>query len=322
MKKKKFKTSKEYKIERLQFLRKGLTKNWNNLPSYELKPEKLILLKKNTHSWFNVRQSNEFHRKYKVNFETNLLPSTVIKCNKINIIFSKDQKDIIFNWYEGCRIMYNETISYFRKCRLENEPCSSSFMRIRTYILCDAKQRIAERFQVPSHTLDGAIKQACTSYKTCLTHLRLGLIRHFRLRYMKQSKSSQSILLEKTAFKEGTFFPRFLGTYVQNSSNFDYQDVAKDCMLHFNKVTLKITLLVPVEKECKQQPNHNKFLSIDPGIKPFLTCLSNTSLIEIGNNVDSVLRKEFKLLEKAEKSSTISKKSLKKVAFRIHKKNV
>jgi len=117
MKKKKFKTSKEYKIERLQFLRKGLTKNWNNLPSYELKPEKLILLKKNTHSWFNVRQSNEFHRKYKVNFETNLLPSTVIKCNKINIIFSKEQKDIIFNWYEGCRIMYNETISYFRKCR-------------------------------------------------------------------------------------------------------------------------------------------------------------------------------------------------------------
>ena len=316
---KKKKSSSDYKVERLKFLNKGLKLNSKKLPSTELLNENLILNNTETNSWFDIKHSNEFTTDYDIKFKSEKLSTDITSCEKINIIFNEEQKEIIFNWFEGCRIMYNETVSYFRKNSFENLPTDTNFKNIRTYKLKDIKEKIRDQYNVPSHTLDGAIKQACTAYKVGMAHIKKGLIRYFRVRYMKRSKNSQSMLIEKTAFKESSFFTRFLGKEVLNTNNFTYDSVTKDSMLHINKVTNRITLLVPKNNECLKQETNN-FISIDPGTKPFLTCLTNNSLIEVGHNVDSMMRSKFKKIKYMDKSFYNNKKAEKKLTFKTHKK--
>jgi transposase, IS605 OrfB family, central region len=107
---------------------------------------------------------------------------------------------------------------------------------------------------------------------------------------------------------------------IQNTNNFNYDDITKDSMLHINKITNRFTLLVPVDKVCEEQIKNDKFISIDPGTKPFLTCLTNNSVIEIGNNIDPIMRKQFKKLEGLNKTYYNSKKAHKKLNLKMHKK--
>ena len=140
--KKKFKTTLEYKKDRLDFLHKGLKLNKNNLPSKELLCEHLNFNQKETDSWFDIGHSNKFNKNYNIKFKNEKLPTNITKCKKINIIFNDEQNAKVLNWFEGCRVMYNKTVSYFKKCTFDGIPINTNFKNIRTYVLKDIKDKI------------------------------------------------------------------------------------------------------------------------------------------------------------------------------------
>ncbi len=177
--------------------------------------------------------------------------------------------------------MYNRTILFMRKRWNNHEKTTTSFKTIRTYFLKEEKDKIRKYYNAPSHMLDGAIKLACASYKSAFTNFRNGNIKHFRIRYLKENKDSHILDIEKTSFNEKTFYKTILGNEMKNNEDYNYKNIEKDSKLHYNVKTKKFTLLVPIEDEIINNKPNNDYISIDPGVRTFLTCLTNNNVIEI-----------------------------------------
>lgn len=309
-------SSNEDQCEKLE---QGLKKYNSKLPSKELHCDNLNYSKINSHSWFNIEHSDNFEYKYDLKLKQDKIKNEVINCSKVNIIFILEQKEIISKWFEACRIIYNETVKYFRECKYNKEKISTNFRSIRTNKMIPIKNILHKKYNVPSHVLDGAIKQACEAFKTALINIKKKNIKHFTMRYIKKEKSSRVMYIEKSAFKDETFFITFLGEKITNTNNYIYSEIECDSKLHYNKITNRYTLLVPVKNSIKLNNNKN-YISIDPGIRSFLNCLDNNSTFKIGNNLDSMMRPQFKRVKNISKSYHKYKKFYKKVNKKMHKK--
>ena len=246
-------------------------------------------------SWLNNHEQNIITNNNILNIDKGEInTNNNKKTQKINIIFNNDQKLKISNWFEACRIMYNKTLQYIKNYKNDHkndEKFNYNFKKIlnykhlRTYHLKNFKKNLENKYKLPSHVLVGAIKLVCTNYKSALTNLKNGNIKHFRIRYLKKNKKSHIFDIEKDSFHKKGFFKRFLGN-IQNTNNFNYSDVTCDSQLYYNSDTKRYTLLVPESIEDNTLENRNKdYISIDPGERTFLTCLTKNKIIECGTNI-------------------------------------
>ncbi len=173
---------------------------------------------------------------------------------------------------------------------------------IRTYFLKNIISDIANEYKTPIHCLDKAVALACASFKSAISNCKNGNIKFFKIRPIKNSKSSLMMDIEKSLFTKDkkSFIKSILGNEVLNKGNKEY-DIKNDCKIHYNKSTKKFILLVPeivtIEKENK---NKNNYISIDPGLRTFLNCTTDKSYIEIGTNIRDKLKKELNKIDKIE----------------------
>lgn len=181
-----------------------------------------------------------------------------------------------------------------------NEPIFD-YKIIRTYFLKNDISKIAEKYKTPIHTLDKAVALACSMYKSAISNLASNNISNFKIRPIKKTKSSLIMDIEKTLFtKDGkSFIKSILGNEVKNKNNFDYSEIKNDCKIHYNTKTKLFILLVPEEINIEKN-NNNNYISIDPGLRTFLNCMTNNSYIEIGSNIRNKIEKELKMLDKRE----------------------
>ena len=309
-KKKDLKTSKEILVENI--------KAHNNIiPFDEL--NNIEYKKIPTDSWFTIKKSKI--NKY-INFEKqndNLNNDKIIKCKKITILPTDDQQKVLLNWFESYRKCYNEAIYIIKQLIKENNKKALDFKYIRTKKMKFIKETLTKQTNINSHILDGAIKLACTSYKSAISNHKNGHIKHFRIRYIKQSKKSKIIDIEKCYFNSDGFCIRSLGK-MANNCNFNYDEINNDCKLHYNSLTKKFTLLVPYYEDCKEN-NNNNFISIDPGVKTFLTCLTNNRTYKMGTNIQKNITKDLNELDKfASFNNKLGRKRMIKIRSRIYNK--
>jgi hypothetical protein len=129
---------------------------------------------------------------------------------------TKKQKILLSCWFKYYIVMYNETIKLFKRARRLDIKISLNWKILRTKYLKYKRNKIQKKSQIENvkyntkidiHILDSAIQNACTSYKSCLTNLLNGNIKHFRLRYLKQTKRNKIIKIEKYRInkKKNTF---------------------------------------------------------------------------------------------------------------------
>ncbi len=146
------------------------------------------------------------------------------------------------------------------------------------------------------HILDGAIKLACTSYKSAISNLRNKNIKHFRIRYLKQTKKSKILDVELQYFskKYNSFCQNVLGKHMK-TDGFDLSEIrtnslyGHDCKLHYNINSNRFTLFIPI-KEKSLKNNKKDFISIDPGVRTFITGISSKHNINIGTNISNVIK--------------------------------
>jgi len=214
----------------------------------------------------------------------------IIKCKKITLLPTDEQKKNLLQMFDAYRIMYNETNRFIKSVFHDKKMRLPNWKSIRTNYLMDIKNRLCKQYNVYSHTLDGAIKLCYTAYKSCFTNLRNHNIKHFRIRYIKKDKDSQIMDIEKVYCQKEHLFKQYIKDIMKNNEDFDYSTVSCDAKIHYNGNTGRFTLLVPeVIKEADNKYD-NEYISIDPGIRTFLTCISNDKVIEIGRNVSSELK--------------------------------
>ena len=233
--------------------------------------------------------------------------------------FEKNEKEVlkVINDVIGKIAKKEERDMDIVKLKNNNE-ITTDFKKIRTYFLNEKMNEIKKNYDIPSHVLENAIKLACTSYKSCLTNLKNKNIRHFMLRYIKKSKNSHIMDIEKSAFsRDGkTIYPSYLGDEMKNKENIKYE-VEHACKIHYNKDKDEFTLLVPIIKNKKILETED-WICIDPGIRTFLTCKTNKGIVEIGTNISKKLKSKLKSLDRLDKiEDKIEKKEMK---WKIDKK--
>jgi hypothetical protein len=113
--------------------------------------------------------------------------------------------------------------------------------------------------------------------------------------------------IEKSFFNKTTFCPRFLGKKMLNKSNFEYNEITKDCKLHYNKINDQFTLLFQRNGEKKYKNMIIVLYQLDPGVRTFLTGLSNNKHYEICTNIYKKLKKYLKKVDKVTKSKKTKK---------------
>jgi len=250
---------------------------------------------------------NNFHQNNEICSENNLM-----KCKKINIMFNDEQKKVMRCWMNAYTKMYNEALHYIKKQdksfqiigkkninNLTNTNVKKfSFISLRK-LLKDIRDKIKETTKlnnktIYTHTLDKSIDQLCTNIKNSINNLKNGIINHFRIRYWKYTRPSQTIDLEKTCFDtKNRLCYKIFGNinYSYNDKIYELEKINHDVKINYNAITNQYTLLVPISVEINKKENENNVISIDPGLRTFMTGVCENHAVKIGVGINKKIKK-------------------------------
>jgi IS605 OrfB family transposase len=219
-------------------------------------------------------------------------------------------------------------------CRFNKQKVIFSITKLKK-ILLDDKNEIHKwskltinnkEIYVDKHLLDYAINDSINRYKSCLSNLRNGHIKYFRLRYLKFNKENKIFKMEKLAVKEKGFFTSSLGKIMKSDKkNFNYLKNWYTMMIvQYQSKTKEFNLLIKYPTSFKQQKINNEDTKaiIDMGVRKFGALLSNNKFAIIGNNMKKRLTPLLKNIDKINKSTTLTKanklKLVRKKYTKIH----
>ena len=105
--------------------------------------------------------------------------------------------------------------------------------------------------------------------------------------------------------------------YTYNNKPYNINSIGCDCKIIYEKLTNKYSLLIP-EKINKEIIEHNKhFISIDPGIRTFITGISENEIIKIN---ESKIIKYIKRKDKCINNELRSKNNKRKISVMCNRK--
>ena len=268
----KCKKKKKERKKNIETIKKLVRKYSNKIPLNELFGN--IQRQKCSDSWFDIKESSDFDVSNKYDLLKDNKVETdeksedvkkVINCKKVILQPTDQQKKILLQWFESCRLMFNKTIRLIKERSFNKEKMILSFKTLRTYMLKEEKNKLIALYNTPSHILDGAIKLACASYKSAMSNLKQKNIRHFNVRYLKATKRSFIMDLEQCYFNKHSICPTKLGNLFKNKDDIAYDTIKSDCKIHYNTLTKRFTLLIPQKHDPKIRPESNDYVSVDPG---------------------------------------------------------
>jgi putative transposase len=254
----------------------------------------------NLHSWIDAYK---YEFKHSSNYALSINSPDQLEnasYNSLHIPFfpTITQINILDQWFELYRNMLNITIKFFKNKTFKNEQLYTNFQNVRTNFLKIQKESLLNKQlnnSLYAHSLDYAIKDVCTNIKSALTNLKQGHIKHFRLRYIKQSKTTKIVKIEKTGIKivnEQYFCPK-LGTlktnYISGKIESDFSIIKKHN---------KYYIAVPQKIGDLKEKSMGRILGIDMGVRTFLSGYTQTHAIDICNNSKQKIQK---ILDKIDK---------------------
>lgn len=275
-----------------------------------------------SNSWFTI---NELHNpNYKEPIKTNFYKETdkqLIKCHKIRFYPNKKQQYILKNWFKSSEIMYNQTIKYLNGLLFNKQKLILNWRKLRT-LLRNIKKNIIKKFNINAHILDESIKSACTSYKSAFTNYKRGNIKRFRVRYIKLTKPKKILHIEKrfVSKKINSFCGRIFKTPFKCENNYQLKNISNDFKIHYDVYSNRYTFLIPIEVTPIKPHNKMNTISLDPGIRTFMTGYSNKQCVNIGDGITTHLKKYINKIDKINNDIYATKKQIKKVEKRCYKK--
>jgi len=120
--------------------------------------------KGNSHSWFDIK---------KVFYQSDchlILPNAdpnpkkkLMNSKQIALLPNDKQKKTMLEWLETFRLMYNETVKMIRILKKEGNKKFINWQYIRTHKMKEIKQNYVNKYKIPVHILDKAIKLVCSN---------------------------------------------------------------------------------------------------------------------------------------------------------------
>ena len=275
------------KMSPIETMQKNIKNKQNMIwkPSDNLDTHNIFM---NSYNDIHKTKANNTNSQY-LTFKTDKLGHPKYKSKKILLILTQQQKNIINKWLFGYKEVYNYTLKYIKEHN-KDIGFKLNWMKIRNNIKIFS-DTIANNTGAKIHDLDYAIKLICQNYKSAFSNYKAGNIKTFRIRYWKNNKQTQFMDLEKDNFKSGSIRKNILGTIrsYYNGANYDLSGIKCDCRLQRNTHTNDYYLYVPEELETYSYTGRKNYISLDPGIRTFMTGITNNAIIEIGKNAQQTI---------------------------------
>jgi putative transposase len=333
----------KYKQKRKQFI-----DNFNNnlylytsqLPSV-INEQKITTI--NTTSWFDINKIKVNKTINNININTKF-PTEIISCQKVKMILTDMQKLILDKWFYSYTEMYNKTLNYIREncSTFKNEVIKSKLkdidkkLYINSYTLRNELKiirddiikssqliDISKNTKIQTHTLDYAIRQLVSNIKSAMTNLNQGYIKRFRIKFWKNSRPSKTIEIEKQYIINNKICPNILDDikYEYNNKEYLLSNINSNIKINYNSITNEYNLLIPIKNApIKEENKINNFISLDPGLRTFMTGLSETDCFKIGTKVNTIIKNQINRLNKIKKNKNIPNKIKKKNEQLINRK--
>jgi len=223
-------------------------------------------------------------------------------------------------WINAYADMYNIALKTI-KDNIETDKKVLSYMRLRKYVKQE-RNKIVKRSKIKVHDIDFAIMLACKNYKSALTNLKKGYIKHFRIRYWRKNKTSKTMDFEKNDFANNSIRKKILGEVkgYYNGKRFNFDSIDCDCRLQ--KENGKYCLFVPelLSGNTKDNENKSKQITLDPGIRRFGTGITDDKVVKIGEKSGEIIKEYLLKKDKIMNNPNISKSKKNKNEKRINKK--
>lgn len=297
---------------------------------------------KNFNSWFSIQETSKEYRSNNVNYQLPIDSNYESrKTIRINLYLNQHQQLIMRNWFYAYTEMFNASIKMIRsRLILHGKKINTRIMNfkyLRTKFMLDIKTTIIEKYilnnnnktKIPSHVLDMAIQNACVCYKSHISNYKNGNIKNIsKVRYWCFNRNIQTLCLVKDAFsKKGlTAFGQINTTY-----NKEYFDLAKikndpkynvDCTLQFNRKSNRYYLYIPIKQQVRNNFNPKKIISLDPGIRTFLTGVNEANNVEIGKDAQLKIKTLLSRIDKISNLEDNKIKTKKEPKNENHRKNL
>lgn len=238
----------------------------------------------------------------------NLSNDNLIKGAKLDDILNKtfqiklfptvEQKNILLNWMDAYIDIYNKVLEKIKNKRREVSEQKNKVLKYNEIDLklsiaslkkefVDFKEQLSKKTNINKHILDYAINDAITMFKSSVTNLNRKRIKKSRLRYLKKSKSNKIIKVEKILWKSDGFCTSILGQSLKSEPVINYEKVIdKVAIIKYDCKYDCFTLFI--RKELKQNQHSiktQKIISLDPGLRTFMTGVSNEHVVEYAPNL-------------------------------------
>ena len=327
--------------KKLKAFKKVIIKHNNDLPTKFKNTYNDI----DTNSWFNIHEYsiNDINdRPNNINVNTNFIKKEIITCMKVKMILNNEQKNILNKWFDAYTDVYNEAVKYiksnyqFTKHNITKDVFNKNkddlkiihdYYKIRKELRL-VKKEIQQKYTHNSKTiyinnLDYAVKQLCSNIAAAKTNLKKNNIKRFRIKYWNKDRVSKTIDIYGGYIIDNKIVPDLLGDirYMYNGKDVDLYNMDSDVKINYNKVTNEYRLLIPIKNINKTTENKPyNLISLDPGLRTFMTGVSEDGIVKIGKNVNNIIGESIERLNNIKNNKYISNKIKKKNELMINRK--
>jgi transposase len=228
---------------------------------------------------------------------------------------------------------YKESYNYITKDKLKLLHKYKNFQNMRNN-LKDIKNNIINKSQlnnivkntkIQTHTLDYALRQLTSNIKSAITNIQKNNIKRFRIKYWNNSRPSKTIEIEKqyVSKKTNKICYNILGDikYEYNKKDFILPKINNNVKINYNSVLDEYTLFIPIKhKPVREENKPNNIIVLDPGLRTFMTGLSENSAYKIASNINNHIKIKLKRLENIKNNNNIPLKIKKKNEKIINRK--
>ncbi len=237
----------------------------NLLSHLDLASSSLIDTKFLSNTWFCTNLSyKENVYESKVSFPNELIPDSLIKTKKIRLYPSKEQRILFKRWFGISRKFYNESVSVYND---KTKP-KQSWMELAKSLLQIHRESYVT--SVPYQVRRMGIKECYTALQTNIKKYKKSG-KCFNLSYKSKKNPVQSCFIPKSALSELGIYHTISG-HLRSAEQLPLDKELGDCRLVLENN--RWFICIPVKSKRLVIENQADIVSLDPGIRSFITYFS------------------------------------------------
>ena len=171
--------------------------------------------------------------------------------------------------------------------------------------LSSEKNSVVQEWELetPKEVRAGAVDDVCSAYKSGMSNLKAGNIRHFRLGFRKRKSNYKSVVIPKNFLKNKSGIIHLAPMFFNDDCKFKMGKKTKkkhgdlvinhDCRI--SKKMDEYWLLVPLPMVCQEKKLPVNYCGVDPGVRTFMTSFGNNGCMEYEYNTRMIQKLDTKL---------------------------